>query len=108
MKALSAIHHTKNALFLNTEKSNMGLFSCSVGSLFSYDSVRGIRYKRAAMTHKHISPASTRAVWAQPRYDISNCMTGPIAMVPTPLPAVTIPFDKPIRLKRKNREKQTY
>lgn len=53
------------------------------------------------MVHKLSIPASTRVELAQPRRFTANCMMGPMAIVPTPLPAVTIPFARPMRLKHK-------
>ena len=58
------------------------------------------------MVHKDNIPPSTRAALAHPRWFTVSCMMGPMAIVPTPLPAVTIPFARPMRLKKIGKKKK--
>ena len=51
------------------------------------------------MVQRHNTPASTLVELPHPRRFTTSCMSGPIAIVPKPLPAVTIPFARLMRLK---------
>ena len=53
---------------------------------------------------RHNTPASTLVELPHPRRFTTSCISGPIAIVPKPLPAVTIPFARLMRLKEQRQE----